>query len=265
MAFLASTRRSPMGATAAAHPTDQTLQAYGLGKLEDASAESVSKHLEDCPSCQSRVAELSSDDFLGRLRNAQGSPEMPAANRSQVGGSNTDRGPAVAIAPPPADTLPPGLADHPDYEVDPRAGARRDGGGLPRPEQAHGASGGAQGRRRAPGRAPRRARPVPPRGPVGRQAATQEYRHRLFGHPARREPRPGDGVRRGARPGEDGQVRAAAAGGPRLLLHPPGGARLAACPRARHGPPRHQAGQPDPRSRGEEDASSRCSTSAWPR
>ena len=41
------------------------------------------------------------------------------------------------------------LRDHP------RAGARRHGGGLPRPEQAHGASGGAQGRQRAPGRAAR--------------------------------------------------------------------------------------------------------------
>ncbi len=42
--------------------------------------------------------------------------------------------------------------------------------------------GSAQGRRRADGRAARRARPVPPRGPVGRQAATQEYRHRVLGH-----------------------------------------------------------------------------------
>jgi len=105
-----------MGATVA-HPTDQTLQAYGLGKLDDVTTESVSKHLEDCPSCQIRVAELSSDDFLRRLRVAQGSPEMPASNRLEVGGSNTDRGPAVAIAPPPAGTLPPGLADHPDYEI----------------------------------------------------------------------------------------------------------------------------------------------------
>ena len=52
-----------MGATAAVHPTDQTLQAYGLGKLDDASAESVSKHLESCPDCQRRVAEMSSDSF----------------------------------------------------------------------------------------------------------------------------------------------------------------------------------------------------------
>ena len=28
------------------HPTDQTLTSYGLGKLDDASAESVNKHLE---------------------------------------------------------------------------------------------------------------------------------------------------------------------------------------------------------------------------
>ena len=30
------------------HPTDQTLQRYGLGKLDDASAESVNEHLESC-------------------------------------------------------------------------------------------------------------------------------------------------------------------------------------------------------------------------
>ena len=61
-----------MGVTSAAvHPTDQTLQAYGLGKLDDASAGSVSKHLEDCASCRHRVAELSSDNFLGRLQDAQ--------------------------------------------------------------------------------------------------------------------------------------------------------------------------------------------------
>jgi len=105
-----------MGADAD-HPTDQTLRAYGLGKLDDVSCGSVSKHLESCPDCRRRVAEMSSDSFLGRLRDAQGSPEMSATGRSQLGGSFTDRGPAVAIAPPAADNLPPGLVDHPDYEV----------------------------------------------------------------------------------------------------------------------------------------------------
>ena len=32
-----------MGATAAVHPADPTLQAYGLGKLDEVSSESVSK------------------------------------------------------------------------------------------------------------------------------------------------------------------------------------------------------------------------------
>ena len=79
-------------------------------------AESVSKHLEGCAACQRRVAEMSSDSFLGRLRGAQGRPEVghgPGA--SPV--SQTDRGPSVVTVAPPADTMPPGLADHPDYEV----------------------------------------------------------------------------------------------------------------------------------------------------
>ena len=57
-----------MGVSAAVHPTDPILQAYGLGKLDDVSAESVAKHLESCPHCRHRVAELSSDEFLGRLQ-----------------------------------------------------------------------------------------------------------------------------------------------------------------------------------------------------
>ena len=39
----------PDGRPQSPHPTDQTLHAYGLGKLDDASAESVNKHLESCP------------------------------------------------------------------------------------------------------------------------------------------------------------------------------------------------------------------------
>jgi hypothetical protein len=30
------------------HPTTETLRAYSLGKLDDASAEAVLKHIEDC-------------------------------------------------------------------------------------------------------------------------------------------------------------------------------------------------------------------------
>ena len=36
-----------MGATAAVHPADPILQVYGLGKLDDVSSASVSKHIEE--------------------------------------------------------------------------------------------------------------------------------------------------------------------------------------------------------------------------
>ena len=99
---------------AAVHPSDQTLSAYGLGKLDDASAETVSKHLEDCDSCQRRVAELSSDEFLGRLQNAQ---VKSAADWSPFGVSSTEGARGPVVPPPPVDTLPPELVDHPDYEI----------------------------------------------------------------------------------------------------------------------------------------------------
>ena len=106
-----------MGATAAVHPNDPILQAYSLGKLDDASAESVNQHLSSCSECQSRVAEMSSDSFLGGLRGARGGPEMSATDKSQFGASLLGQRPAAAVAPPAAETLPPGLADHPDYEI----------------------------------------------------------------------------------------------------------------------------------------------------
>src|SRR5437660_12852969 len=100
-----------MNATQANHPTDQTLSSYGLGQLDDATAEAVNQHLESCPACRRRVAELSSDSFLGRLRDAQGQgrPEAAAPLISSTAGlSMLAAGPA-SPAPPPASPLPPGL------------------------------------------------------------------------------------------------------------------------------------------------------------
>jgi Protein kinase domain/PEGA domain/Putative zinc-finger len=106
-----------MNAQPAVHPADQTLHAYGLGQLDDSSSESVSKHLESCPDCRRRVAEVSSDSFLGRLRDAKPQPDSfrPAVS-STDGLSMLDAGAAPA-APPPASTLPPELADRSDYEI----------------------------------------------------------------------------------------------------------------------------------------------------
>ena len=109
-----------MDAHAKLHPTDQTLSSYGMGKLDDALAEAVNQHLETCPDCRRRVAELSSDPFLDRLRDAhaQGRPDSPShlipstARLSMLAIGNPS-----SQAPPPASTLPPGLADRTDYRV----------------------------------------------------------------------------------------------------------------------------------------------------
>jgi serine/threonine protein kinase len=106
-----------MDAHLALHPTDQTLSSYGLGKLDDGSAEAVNQHLEECPDCRKRVAELSADSFLERVRGAQARPDSPAPVVSPLAGVSMLADGPPAPTPPPSDTLPPGLADHPDYEV----------------------------------------------------------------------------------------------------------------------------------------------------
>ena len=106
-----------MDAHPVSHPTDQTLTSYGLGHLDDAFARSVGAHLEGCPDCRRRVAELSSGSSPGRTRDAGSRPDSPApAGYSLSGPSLLDRG-GAAPAPPRAGTLPPGLAESPDYEV----------------------------------------------------------------------------------------------------------------------------------------------------
>jgi serine/threonine protein kinase len=96
------------------HPTDHSLSSFGLGKLDDGPAEAVNKHLEQCPDCRKRVAEMSADSFLGRIQDAQKGLGVSASGQSRAGGTQSYKG---SSAPPPADTLPPGLADHPDYEI----------------------------------------------------------------------------------------------------------------------------------------------------
>ena len=106
-----------MNTPPALHPTDRALHAYGLGQLDDASAGSVDGHLEGCADCRRRVAEITSDSFLGRLRDAKARPASTGPAVSSTDGLSMLDGGGAAIAPPPADTLPPGLADHPDYKI----------------------------------------------------------------------------------------------------------------------------------------------------
>ena len=103
-----------MDATHSFHPDDRTLGDYGLGKLDDELATTINAHLEACPDCRRRVAGLTSDSFLGRLQDAR----KPSDRGGSLGGGTLSFLQGRAPSPPPStDTLPPGLADHQDYEI----------------------------------------------------------------------------------------------------------------------------------------------------
>jgi len=106
-----------MATSAAVHPSDETLQSYGLGKLDDMLAEAVVRHLGECDACRRRVAEVTSDTFVGRLQDAQARPKTIPPAGSSLEGLSKLGGESRMPSPPPADTLPPGLAEHPDYQV----------------------------------------------------------------------------------------------------------------------------------------------------
>ena len=94
------------------HPTDQTLGAYGLGKLDDASAAAVNAHLETCQACRRRTAEMTQDSFLGKFRDGR-----PAAGSlmSLGGPVPTQSVDGVDLHAP--DELPLDMAAHPNYDI----------------------------------------------------------------------------------------------------------------------------------------------------
>jgi serine/threonine protein kinase/formylglycine-generating enzyme required for sulfatase activity len=104
-----------MDALAELHPSEETLKSFALGKLDEESAQSIGKHLEACSDCRERIEEMPAPSLVGRLRTPQ-DIDRTSSGRTQSVGTAGDRG-VGAQAPSPADTLPPGLADHPDYEI----------------------------------------------------------------------------------------------------------------------------------------------------
>lgn len=102
-----------MNSQGSPHPTDLTLISFGLGRLDDDSADAVGRHLEACDDCRRRVAQVSADPFLDRIRQAS-RPLAREVNRTGTFDVASDSDRSDRLAP---DELPLGLADHPDYEV----------------------------------------------------------------------------------------------------------------------------------------------------
>src|SRR5487761_1714242 len=134
-------------------PPQAVLSDFGLGKLDGAGAETVSQHLETCADCRERVAGLSGDSFVGRLRQAGDAAQggagreqthLPGESRANAANSTDGslvtedvlRSPSqkdvraerrVGLGVPPHEkdglgsptsvSVPPGLVDHPDYEL----------------------------------------------------------------------------------------------------------------------------------------------------
>ncbi|MFO0910501.1 MAG: family 16 glycoside hydrolase [Isosphaeraceae bacterium] len=101
-----------MNAHRSPHPTDLTLEAFGLGKLAEDEAEGVSAHLEECPACRERVTSLSSDTFLARVRDAQRTADQPSTPRPPAPGRAAPKANPAAVG-----AIPPELANHPDYNI----------------------------------------------------------------------------------------------------------------------------------------------------
>jgi hypothetical protein len=121
------------------HPSADMLKAFGLGKLDTASAETVLRHLDRCPECRQQVAAQAGDDFLVRLRPGRGAdatsaPEQPLTQppgapadaipnptappeATRGAGQDFDATTTAAQSAGSAPGLPPELTDHPHYEV----------------------------------------------------------------------------------------------------------------------------------------------------
>jgi len=103
-----------MEARPTAHPSAESLRALALGKLDDNTASVVMKHLDSCPECSREVAASTNDDLLHRLRQTHNRTIAPAP-AAPPGGS--DRRPQPPMGPTTLWTVPPELADYPQYEV----------------------------------------------------------------------------------------------------------------------------------------------------
>ncbi len=96
------------------HPSAEALALFGHGKLSEAQAATVAAHLETCADCREAAANLPTDSFLDKMRDAQPSMTVPPRDPE----SEALRG---AVSPPAAD-VPPELANHPKFSIVRRLG-----------------------------------------------------------------------------------------------------------------------------------------------
>ncbi len=98
------------------HPRPERLEAYGLGRLDDESAEEVYRHLEICEDCLNTVVAVPNDALTALVREVAAlisEPDGAAPDGEQ--GIEARVSESDAAAEPPV--VPSELADHPRYRV----------------------------------------------------------------------------------------------------------------------------------------------------
>ena len=105
-----------MSAPSALHPTDETLHSFVRGELDGDVARPVDSHVRSCLACRQRLAELSIHGFSHQAQESRVRSETPPLPLISGLESKIAKEPSSALAPP-AESLPSGLAEHPDYQV----------------------------------------------------------------------------------------------------------------------------------------------------
>jgi serine/threonine protein kinase len=117
-----------MAAHPAVHPSEDALRAFALGKVNDSTSSMLMSHLDGCPECCKVIAALSGDDFLDRLRQAQGRSSTPAPPKGLPQQASSDTVPSLQTFPDQSTVpislpqtalrdLPPELAANQQYEI----------------------------------------------------------------------------------------------------------------------------------------------------
>src|SRR5262245_32876703 len=97
-----------MPEVSAPHPTAQHLADFAQGKLTDARAETVARHLETCPDCVRLLEQAAGDSFVDLVRSARPSGTVV---------------PGIPIVAPSAELdPPPELANHPKFRIEKELG-----------------------------------------------------------------------------------------------------------------------------------------------
>src|SRR5207253_154967 len=93
--------RPPMSRTHHSLPDAERLRAFALGHLDPADGADVEAHVAACAECCAQLNAAPDDTFIGRLREGAAGDDTVAPDHPAAGTMH----------------LPPGLVDHPTYEI----------------------------------------------------------------------------------------------------------------------------------------------------